>query len=183
MARVLMPLNGKAPSISPSLLPPDLRDTCDHGQTISESSPNFRSPYIPHITEPGNPTVLPESILQGFNFTFLIRHPRLSIPSVYRLSIPPKCHTTGWHGFRPEDTGYAELHRLFDYLRDTQQVGPVIASRHPATENGHQTGNQNGISGVEICLVEADDLLDDPVGTMSAYCTSIGLPFSPSMLK
>lgn len=45
----------------------------------------------------------------------------------------------------------------------------------------------NGTNGhaesIEICVVDADDLLDDPEGIMKKYCDSIGYPFSPSMLE
>lgn len=36
---------------------------------------------------------------------------------------------------------------------------------------------------VKITVVDADDLLDDPEGTLRAYCEAVGLDFSPRMLK
>ena len=63
MAFFLFPSPGKDPSIARSF-----------GQTAKE-----------HL----NPTMLPRKELENFYFTFLIRHPRLSIPSYYRLALPP----------------------------------------------------------------------------------------------
>lgn len=65
----------------------------------------------------GNPTVLPIRILQMFQFAFLIRHPRHSIPSLYRISIPPHSSRTGWHGYLPSKEGYVELRKSFDFVR------------------------------------------------------------------
>ena len=50
-------------------------------------------------------------------------------------------------------------------------------------DNGIGTGTGTNSSSVQICLIDADDLLDDPVRTMAAYCASAGLPFHPSMLE
>lgn len=72
-----------------------------------------------NVEEPANPCVLPTQVLRQFQFTFLIRHPRLSIPSAYKMTIPPLSERTGWNKFMPEDAGYKELRVLFDYLRDT----------------------------------------------------------------
>src|SRR5699024_5726255 len=89
--------------------------------------------------EPGNPTVIPLDILRKFHFTFLIRHPRRSIPSYYRCVIPPLNEITGWNDFMPSETGYEELVRLFDYLIEQGIV-----------DKDHLT------------VLDADDLLDKP---------------------
>lgn len=134
--------------------------------------------------EPGNPTVLPKETLERFHFTFLIRHPRYSIPSYYRCTVPPLDEVTGFYSFMPSEAGYDELRRVFDYLRSIGQVGPYIASRNDSGANTHNNGNTNDGSGkVEICVVDADDLLDNPAGIIEAYCKSVGLPYDKQMLN
>ncbi|KAK8033732.1 hypothetical protein PG991_003130 [Apiospora marii] len=135
-----------------------------------------------------NPTVLPEEILRGYHFTFLIRHPRFSIPSLYKISTPPGSDTTGWHGFHSDDAGYRELRILFDYLKSTRQIGPVVASgtSRPidqgdcAPEDSYEARPDTS---VEICVIDADDLLNEPQKVCRAYCASVGLQFNPSMLS
>jgi hypothetical protein len=128
--------------------------------------------------------VLPQHILHGFHFTFLIRHPSLSIPSLYKISTPPGSEITGWYGFHTDDTGYVELRKLFDYLKAAKQVGPSIAtldSSDPKLENGNSSDHRH--NPVEICLIDAEDLLREPEKVCRAYCKSVGLSFDPSMLS
>jgi hypothetical protein len=68
--------------------------------------------------EPRNPTVLPQHSLKQFLWTFLIRHPAESVPSLYRLTIPPLSEQTGWHTFYPSEVGYKELRKLIEYLHE-----------------------------------------------------------------
>jgi hypothetical protein len=131
-------------------------------------------PYEASKAEEKNPTVMPREILEKFHFTFLIRHPRSAIPSYYRCCIPPLVERTGFTPFMPEEAGYDELRRLFDYLKDTGLIGPKIASRQNAELKEGQ---------VEICVIDADDMLDDPEGILRQYCDSIGLDFNQEMLK
>ena len=35
----------------------------------------------------------------------------------------------------------------------------------------------------KVCVIDADDLLDDPTGIVRAYCEVVGLEFSPDMLR
>jgi len=128
-----------------------------------------------------NPTVIPEELLRTFHFTFLIRHPRSSIPSYYRCTIPPLDDVTGFHHFDPEEAGYDEVRRVFEYLRSTGQVGPHHANGW--NSNANRFSANGPPAGAEICVVDADDLLDDPEGIIRAYCTSVGLPFEPEMLE
>ncbi|KAI4099426.1 MAG: hypothetical protein LQ339_005947 [Xanthoria mediterranea] len=209
-----------------------------------------KAPY-PYDTdaEPNNPTVIPRDTLGNFHFTFLIRHPRSSIPSYYRCCVPPLDEVTGFYDFMPSEAGYDELRRLFDYLRSIGQVGPEIAeenlnrrsasnevdlsngvhssnvvtngihSSNGVLSNGDHSSNgvssngisancissngissngisSNGISslngvhssngftrGVEVCVIDADNLLDNPAGIVEAFCKSTGIDFTPDMLE
>ena len=106
---------------------------------------------------------------------------------------------TGFYDFMPNEAGYQELRRLFDYLRSIGLVGPGIASRIPAA-NGHATTNGNTMTNgyattdgstmtkahsakVDICVVDADDLLDNPNGVIEAFCKSVGIEYSDRMLN
>lgn len=123
--------------------------------------------------EPGNPTVVPTEILKKFHFTFLIRHPRYSIPSYWRCTIPPLDKVTGFYDFMPNEAGYDEQRRIFDYLREQKQVGPAIAGRPGEVGEGE----------VSITVIDADDLLDNPESVVSAFCREVGLEYSPKMLN
>ncbi|EHK98052.1 hypothetical protein M7I_6100 [Glarea lozoyensis 74030] len=131
-----------------------------------------KAPY-PYDTapEPGNPTVVPAEILRQFHFTFLIRHPRHSIPSYWRCTIPPLDKVTGFYNFMPAEAGYDELRRVFDFLRKDKHVGPVLAGKGVCEKND-----------VSITVIDADDLLDNPEGIISAYCKEVGIDYSPKML-
>ncbi|PCG88438.1 Hypothetical protein PENO1_110230 [Penicillium occitanis (nom. inval.)] len=140
-----------------------------HGQT-PRIAPSLRSQNITrHGTKVSweeldipNPTVIPPEVLSTFHFAFLIRNPRRSIPSLYRCSIPPMSLTTGWHGFKSSDAGYKELRRLFDYLKSIKQIGSDSSN--------------------EICIVDADDLLEYPQKTIESFCSSVGIPFDADSL-
>ena len=127
---------------------------------------NHKAPY-PYDTESekGNPTVVPLDTLKQFHWTFLIRHPRHSIPSYFRCTIPPLDAITGFYNFMPEEAGYDELRRVFDYLGETGLVGPSIAG-----DEGKVEGEE-----VKITVIDADDLLDNPEGIIKAYCHEVGI--------
>lgn len=135
-------------------------------------------PPFPYHTEgePGNPTVVPRAMLERFHFSFLIRDPHSSIPSYYRCTIPPLDDMTGFYEFYPNEAGYDELRRVFDFLRDTG----LVDSKQAAGVNGVSNGGSNS---VRTCVVDADDLLDDPEGIIKAYCRTVGLDFDPEMLN
>ena len=124
--------------------------------------------------EPGNPTVLPKDLLATYHFIFLIRHPKYSIPSYYRCTLPPLDKMTGWDYLRKDEAGYVELRELFDFLRKEGIIGPKSAG-----QAGETNGNQQG---VEICVVDADDLLDNPSGMIEAVCKTTGIEYKPEML-
>ncbi|CZR66160.1 uncharacterized protein PAC_16061 [Phialocephala subalpina] len=144
-----------------------------NGVTNGYTNGYHKAPY-PYDTEaePGNPTVVPAEILKQFHFTFLIRHPRHSIPSYWRCTIPPLDEVTGFYNFMPSEAGYDELRRVFDFLVKENQVGPALPGQHGELKNGE----------VSITVVDADDLLDNPEGIVSAYCKEVGIEYNPSML-
>ncbi|KAK0610257.1 hypothetical protein DIS24_g12114 [Lasiodiplodia hormozganensis] len=159
MAYYLMPPDQKPASIAPSLLSYEPPNTNGSTNGIGASHAH------PHI-QPDNPTVVPSALLSRFHWTFLIRHPRNSIPSYHRCTVPPLAAVTGWSHYLPSEVGYGELRRLFDYLR---RVGVV--------------GGSSSEEAVEVCVIDADDLLDDPAGVIQRYCESVGVEFSPEMLR
>jgi hypothetical protein len=135
---------------------------------------NHKTPYpFDTTSEPGNPTVVPAEALKQFHFTFLIRHPRYSIPSYWRCTIPPLDKVTGFYNFRPDEAGYDELRRVFDFLCKEKQIGPALAGKHGELTNGD----------VSITVVDADDLLDNPSGIIEAYCKEVGIDYTPDMLN
>ena len=135
----------------------------------------------PNATKPElrNPTVIPREILGQFHFTFLIRHPRYSIPSYYRCTVPPLDEVTGFYDFMPSEAGYDELRRVFDYLRTIGQVGPDITSENLQARGSIDSDAQK----VESCVVDADELLNDPAGVVAAYCRSVGITYHEQMLS
>ena len=179
MIYYLAPPNGAPPSIAPSLARKERGIGTSEPHSSGVASGGKLAPY-PYATEPelGNPTVIPRDILGQFHFTFLIRHPRYSIPSYYRCTVPPLDETTGFHDFMPSEAGYDELRRVFDFLCDIGQVGPKIASR----DIGIHTDTNSRASKVDICVVDADDLLDDPAGVVASYCKSVGIGYHEQML-
>jgi Sulfotransferase domain len=193
MIQYWMPLGGKPAKLAPSLLA-NRRGVGTKGTSEDSNVTNgaFNGTNGVHGGEVNNPTIVPEELLRKFHFTFLIRHPRSSIPSYYRCTIPPLDKVTGFYDFRPEEAGYAELRKFFDYAREVGIIGPRKAAE--AATNGATNGAANGVAngvngtakhdeGVEICLIDADDLLDNPYGVIEAYCKSVGITYSPQMLK
>lgn len=195
MAKCLIPPGRKPALTAPSLSCPEA--TLDGRMLDATALPNRASgsadehttvptlqSRIPATVKHFNPTTLPLEILQNFHFTFLIRHPRLSIPSLYKCSTPPMSSITGFHGFRSADAGYDELRRLFDYLRSVGHIGPGIAGEQKRNNGtGEADGGGETDGRVDICVVDADDLLNDPEGIVKAYCKSVGLRFEPDMLS
>ncbi|KAL8675501.1 MAG: hypothetical protein Q9168_000013 [Polycauliona sp. 1 TL-2023] len=220
MAYYLTPPDAAPASIAPSV--GRVKRGVGTVEAVEKGTTNgtTRAPY-PYNTdaEPNNPTVIPRETLGNFHFTFLIRHPRSSIPSYYRCCVPPLDKVTGFYEFMPSEAGYYELRQLFDYLRSIGQVGREIAGQKPdagLTPNGVQSnglhtpngahltngvhssngdGPSNGVDltngidssngesrGVEVCVIDADDLLDNPAGLVEAFCKSTGIDYTPGML-
>lgn len=191
----MVPPSGKPASIAPSLHTVkrgvgtnDLttNGTNGHAATNGTDGHSKKGAPYPYDTEaePGNPTVIPADVLKQFHFAFLIRHPKHSIPSYFRCTIPPLDDITGFHNFMPEEAGYDEQRRVFDYLRSIGQVGPKITGQD-------QTNGVNGTNGdhaaedgaVDICVIDADDLLDNPSHIVETFCKSVGIEYSPDLLN
>lgn len=183
----LVPPNGNPATIAPSLQRIKRGvGTNGHGSAevngVKATSSTPDAPY-PFATqgEPDNPTVVPAELLANFHFTFLIRDPHSSIPSYYRCTIPPLDDVTGFHEFYPSEAGYDEVRRVFEYLRKIGHVGPRLNGTIVGPRIEHVNGSKLG--GVEICVLDADDLLDNPAGLIQAYCKSVGLKYEPEMLS
>ena len=188
MAHYLIPPNGKPASIAPSLARKE-RGVGTLNPSANGTNGVQQTPYPYHTEpEPGNPTIVPEQLLKKFHFTFLIRHPRSSIPSYYRCTIPPLDEVTGFYDFVPSEAGYAELRQLFDHLRSTGYFETHIAGQDDklAATNGLSTAKNNEMNGssdkIDICVVDADDLLDNPNGIIETFCKSVGVEYDPKML-
>ncbi|GKZ88711.1 hypothetical protein AnigIFM63604_003224 [Aspergillus niger] len=159
----------------------------DHSTPVKPAA--TREPY-PYDTaaEPGNPTVMPTEILSQFHFAFLIRDPHHSVPSYFRCTIPPLDQVTGFHNYDPSEAGYDELRRTFDYLRSVRLIGPHIATQERDADDIDNrlrpvTSGLNGYeAGAEICVVDADDMLQKPAPMIEAFCRSVGLEYTPDML-
>ncbi|KAH6636117.1 P-loop containing nucleoside triphosphate hydrolase protein [Chaetomium tenue] len=133
-----------------------------------------------------NPTVVPLPLLREFHFTFLIRHPRRAIPSYYRCTIPPLSAKTGFHSFMPNEAGYDELRRLFDYLLQERIIVPQSRQQqngHGHITNGATTNGSGAGGGIRVTVVDADDLLDKPAEVVRAFCEDVGIDYHDGMLK
>lgn len=156
------------------------------------TAPIQEHPY-PYNTEPepGNPTVMPTEIWAGFHFAFLIRDPHFSVPSYYRCTIPPLDDVTGFYNYDPSEAGYDEVRRTFDYLRNVGLVGPHVATHEDDNVNNDDDAPKPVVAGIgpghesgaEICVVDADDMLEKPAPTIEAFCRSVGLDYDPGMLN
>lgn len=165
------------------------------GKVVPPPTNAHQKPY-PYDTapEPGNPTVMPTSIWARFHFAFLIRDPHFSVPSYYRCTIPPLDDVTGFYDYDPSEAGYDEVRRTFDFLRNVGLIGPQVAtldSNDAASLSGESDGGLKPVvsgvgegheSGAEICVVDADEMMEKPAPTMEAFCRSVGLEYSEAML-
>lgn len=184
----LLPPGGRPPQIAPSLMSKKRGIGTQSNETNGHSASGPPFPYGT-AAEPGNPTIIPSELLSQFHFTFLIRDPHYSIPSYYRCTIPPLDKVTGFYNFDPSEAGYDEVRRVFDYLVSSGVVGPDFASAPPSP----RSNGTNGVKAVngssknykkqDICIIDADDLLDNPKQMVEAYCQTVGLEFKHEMLR
>ncbi|KKK26934.1 hypothetical protein P175DRAFT_0152030 [Aspergillus ochraceoroseus IBT 24754] len=167
---------------------PEVAGGITNGVKLKKATSTTKAPY-PYDTESEakNPTVVPKDVLSLFHFAFLIRDPHYSVPSYYRCTVPPLDKVTGFSYYDPAEAGYDEMRRFFDYLLAERMVGPHIATREQDADELVDTtrkpvGLPNGDLGVEICLIDADDMLDNPAAMIEAFCRSVGLEYTPDML-
>ncbi|PNS18266.1 hypothetical protein CAC42_7635 [Sphaceloma murrayae] len=188
IAHYLAPPNGRPASIAPSLqrVERGVGTSASFEHTNGAKTNGAKKSDLPYDTEPesDNPTVVPSEVLRQFHFAFLIRHPKHSIPSYWRCTIAPLDKVTGFYDFMPEEAGYDELRRIFDYMKSTGIVGPKVSGQDV---NGSANGT-NGVNGhnaneVPITLVDADDLLNNPEPIMRKFCEAVGIKFTPKMLE
>ncbi|KAJ5382285.1 hypothetical protein N7517_000196 [Penicillium concentricum] len=150
-----------------------------NGHTNGVTNGASKEPYpYDTPTEPGNPTVMPRELQEQFHWAFLIRDPHYSVPSYLRCTIPPLDEVTGFHNYDPLEAGYDELRRHFDYLLESGLIGPQVATRADLNAQAEPQAT----TGVEVCVIDADDMLDEPAKTIEAFCNSVGLPYKPEML-
>ncbi|KAI9372414.1 P-loop containing nucleoside triphosphate hydrolase protein [Aspergillus egyptiacus] len=161
-----------------------------HTTTTTKANGKGTAPFpYPTPSESGNPTIIPLSILSTFHFAFLIRDPHYSVPSYYRCTIPPLSTLTGFTYYDPSEAGYAEMRRFFDFLRHQGLIGPHVATHEADADeilhaNAHKpVRDAQKKAGVEICVVDADEMLNSPAATMEAFCRSVGIPYTPKMLE
>lgn len=185
MMSYLIPPEDQPAQIAPSIKARK-RGIGTDGHAADDVAPSTPYPWGT-APEPENPTVVPLEVLSQFHFTFLIRNPHSSIPSFYRCTLPPLVQSTDWTPFDPLDAGYHELRRGFDYLRSAAQVGPAQTTKvdddaSSTTSEASSSSQVSETDHTEICVIDADDLLDDPETIIRTYCKSVGLDFQPSML-
>ncbi|KEF56845.1 uncharacterized protein A1O9_07035 [Exophiala aquamarina CBS 119918] len=179
MISYLVPPEQNPAKIAPSLGARKRGIGTDNGANAVNGASSAPFPYNTDA-ESGNPTIVPKALLEQFHYTFLIRDPHSSIPSYFRCTIPPLDDVTGFYEFYPHEAGYSELRRFFDFAKESGLIRNENMEEPNGTTNGHINGH---INVPEICLVDADDLLDDPGSIIKQYCQKTGLEFNPSMLN
>lgn len=99
-----------------------------------------------------NSTVL---LPDNYIHTFIIRHPRKTIYSLYKMSLNKDL--TGWDHFDSSEIGFVELIQMFELVTKHLKQDAII--------------------------VDADDLLNHPEDMLCQYCNKVGLNFEPKMLN
>ncbi|CAN8096583.1 unnamed protein product [Discula destructiva] len=199
IAHYLLPPNGESADVAESLLgghpltdgeSSDDDSHSNHNGAVSNHTTGHVNGPTMAVDEDENPTVMPTDMLRGFHWTFLIRHPRRSIPSYYRCTIPPLSDLTGFTEFMPSEAGYDELRRLFDYLLAQDIIGPAKAgSSVPVDEALNDgSGSESGDDAAPrrhaaITVIDADDLLQHPEAILKIYCKEVGIDYTPAMLE
>jgi len=89
--------------------------------------------------------------------SFIIRHPAKAIASLYYKSCIDN-EKTGYTHFDRAEAGYTAMRDILAHVEQQPGCPPVV-------------------------IIDADDMLEDPEGIVSAYCEAVGLPFKPSMLS
>lgn len=184
MAYYLFPPDGKAAQFSSSLV--EYRRGVGTGELAVDGANGKQPP------ERGtNPTVVPDDLLRQFHFAFLIRDPRSSIPSWYRCCSPPLDKITGVSEFWPNEAGYSELRRFFDYLVTAGHVGPELTQQgrnEVKLANGEKSIDMDGSQSTAkypppITVIDSDEFLADPDGVVRAFCEAVSVEYDQSMLS
>jgi len=89
--------------------------------------------------------------------SFIIRHPVKAIASLYYKSCIDNVKT-GYTYFDRAEAGFTEMYDILKHVE--KQPGAT-----------------------RCVIIDADDLLADPEGVMTAYCKAVGLPFDKAMLS
>ena len=181
MAYYLMAPDGGTTKIAPSLWKRRGIGTTPHAGD-KPAQPQNEATTADHK----NPTVIPQEVLSGFKFAFLIRHPSRGIPSFFRCTKPPLDGVTGWDKFMPSEAGYRELRAFFEYVCAFKGLSTASAASQDGDSHTSHTGaiENDWRESVmkQICVLDADDLLDNPSSVVQAFCRRVGLNYDPDML-
>lgn len=94
-----------------------------------------------------------EEGFRNFKHTFMIRHPKPAVSSLFRLSTNPEL--AGWDYFDPAEAGFRQLLELYEFVDRHVHKNPVV--------------------------VDAADLLKFPNDIMQSYCEAVGLKYEKHM--
>jgi hypothetical protein len=88
--------------------------------------------------------------------SFIIRHPAKAVTSLWSKSCIDTSGT-GYTYFDPVEAGFIQMAQMYDHLLALGAPPPAI--------------------------IDADDILEDPEGVLSAYSDRVGMPFDAAMLS
>jgi len=128
----------------------------DHAMCIVK--PEALSAFDPTSTAVvlSNPTALSDDQLRRFRHTFIIRTPTKSIPSLHRAMTSLDANAKPHTG----SFGFCEAELLHKYLTDL--LSPDLDAP---------------------IIIDADDLVINPEGTLRVYCDAVGIDFHDTMLN
>ncbi|XP_074640879.1 uncharacterized protein LOC141898717 [Tubulanus polymorphus] len=136
--------------IEPNSTFADIKDICE--QPESDCKAVFVKDMAYYLASRLNTT---EFVPAGYTHTFLIRHPRKTIRSLYKMSLDSTL--TGWTYFDPSEVGFEELCQMYDLVKDKLGQEPMV--------------------------IDADDLVTDPEPILREYCARTGIPYDNAMVN
>ncbi|KAF3928467.1 hypothetical protein ABW20_dc0105416 [Dactylellina cionopaga] len=80
----------------------------------------------------------------------------------------------------PNEAGYRELRELFEYLA---KEGVIEHKALSTSQGGKEETKHRGVKPYEVCVIDADDLLDHPKEVVEKFCEMVGLEFHENMLE
>lgn len=101
----------------------------------------------------GNFDIFLEEGFKNFKHTFMIRHPKPAVSSLFRLSTNPEL--AGWDYFDPAEAGFRQLLELYEFVDRHVHKNPEV--------------------------IDAADLLKFPNDIMQSYCEAVGIKFDKHM--